>query len=182
MQHKTLKNVIACGILGFLFSFSLPVMAQNENDISTAETYAKKYKEDDILCTSSYQFFTFDKGKNSLNDKVVEIQEDAEYEFLSLKKFSSMTYPEFYNKFIQLKTFKRAFKYGNKYITSDRGGIDRSVTDDGIFFDDSRVQFYPLRFNQKGDMARITVKKTFTDGKYLTRLFLIHLTQLKNRL
>ncbi len=171
MQHKTLKNVIACGILGFLFSFSLPVMAQNENDISTAETYAKKYKEDDILCTSSYQFFTFDKGKNSLNDKVVEIQEDAEYEFLSLKKFSSMTYPEFYNKFIQLKTFKRAFKYGNKYITSDRGGIDRSVTDDGIFFDDSRVQFYPLRFNQKGDMARITVKKTFTDGKYLTRLF-----------
>ena len=171
MQHKTLKNVIACGILGFLFSFSLPVMAQNENDISTAETYAKKYKEDDILCTSSYQFFTFDKGKNSLNDKVVEIQEDAEYEFLSLKKFSSMTYPEFYNKFIQLKTFKRAFKYGNKYITSDRGGIDRSVTDDDIFFDDSRVQFYPLRFNQKGDMARITVKKTFTDGKYLTRLF-----------
>ncbi|WP_462252684.1 transglutaminase-like domain-containing protein [Ferruginibacter sp.] len=171
MQHKTIKNVIALGILGFSLSFSLQATAQNDNDISTAETYAKKYKEDDILCTSSYHFFTFDKGKNALNDKVVEIQEDAEYEFLSLKKFSSMTYPEFYNKFIQLKTFKRAFKYGNKYITSDRGGIDRSVTDDGIFFDDSRVQFYPLRFNQKGDMARITVKKTFTDGKYLTRLF-----------
>ncbi len=171
MQHKTFKNVFTCGILSFFFSVSLPVLAQNENDISTAETYAKKYKDDDILCTSSYHFFTFDKGKNALNDKVVEIQEDAEYEFLSLKKFSSMTYPEFYNKFIQLKTFKRAFKYGNKFITSDRGGIDRSVTDDGIFFDDSRVQFYPLRFNQKGDMARITVKKTFTDGKYLTRLF-----------
>jgi Transglutaminase-like superfamily/Domain of Unknown Function with PDB structure (DUF3857) len=169
IQNRTFKNVILCSVLGFFFS--LPVIAQNENDISTAETYAKKYKEDDILCTSSYHFFTFDKGKNALNDKVVEIQEDAEYEFLSLKKFSSMTYPEFYNKFIQLKTFKRAFKYGNKYITSDRGGIDRSVTDDGIFFDDSRVQFYPLRFNQKGDMARITVKKTFTDGKYLTRLF-----------
>ena len=171
MQHKTLKNVLSCSILVVSFSLPLPGMAQNENDISTAETYAKKYKEDDILCTSSYQFFTFDKGKNSLNDKVVEIQEDAEYEFLSLKKFSSMTYPEFYNKFIQLKTFKRAFKYGNKYITSDRGGIDRSVTGDGVFFDDSRVQFYPLRFNQKGDMARITVKKVYSDGKYLTRLF-----------
>jgi len=158
----------------FLALFSLlaqPLQAQNENDISTAETYAKKYKDDDILCTSSYQFFTFDKGKNALNDKVVEIQEDAEYEFLSLKKFSSMAYPEYYNKFIQLKTFKRAFKYGSKYITSDRGGIDRSVTDDGVFFDDSRVQFYPLRFSQKGAMARITVKKAFTDGKYLTRIF-----------
>ena len=171
MQHKTLKNVLSCSILVVSFSLPLPGMAQNENDISTAETYAKKYKEDDILCTSSYQFFTFDKGKNSLNDKVVEIQEDAEYEFLSLKKFSSMSYPEYYNKFIQLKTFKRAFKYGNKYITSDRGGIDRSVTGDGVFFDDSRVQFYPLRFNQKGDMARITVKKVYSDGKYLTRLF-----------
>jgi hypothetical protein len=154
-----------------LFCFTSTGFAQSDDDISSAEFYAKKFKDDDIMCMSSYRYFTFDKGKNSLNDKVVEIQEDAEYEFLSLKKFASMTYPEFYNKFIQLKTFKRAIKYGNKYVVSDRGGIDRSVTDNGIFFDDSRVQFYPLRFNQKGAMSRITVKKVYSDGKYLTRLF-----------
>ncbi|MEP6677641.1 MAG: transglutaminase domain-containing protein, partial [Ferruginibacter sp.] len=136
-----------------------------------AESYAKKMKDEDILCTSSYQFYTFDKGKNALNEKVVEIQEDAEYEFQSLKKFSSMTYPEYYNKFIELKTFKRAFKYGSKYVTSDRSGIDRSVTDDGVFFDDSRVQFYPIRFSQLGSMAKVMVKKNYSDGKYLTRLF-----------
>lgn len=149
----------------------LPLLAQSDDDISTAAYYAKKFKEDDIICISSYQYFTFDKGKNSLDDKVVVVQEDAEYEFMSLKKFSSLTYAEYYNKFIELNTFKRAVKYGNKYITSERGGIDRSVTDDGIFFDDSRVQFYPIRFSQKGAMSRITVKKTYTDGKYLTRLF-----------
>ena len=158
-------------VLVLMQATALELKAQTDDDISEAEYNSKKYKEDDILCTSSYQFFTFDKGKNALNDKVVEIQEDAEYEFLSLKKFASMTYPEFYNKFIELKTFKRAFKYGSKYITSDRGGIDRSVTDDGVFFDDSRVQFYPIRFNQKGAMARVTVKKIYSDGKYLTRLF-----------
>ncbi len=148
-----------------------PVFAQHSDDIGTAEYYSKKFKEDDILCTSSYQYFTFDKGKNSLNEKVVTVQEDAEYEFLALKKFGSLTYAEYYNKFIELNTFKRAVKYGNKYITSERGGIDRSVTDEGIFFDDSRVQFFPIRFSQKGAMSRVTVKKTYTDGRYLTRLF-----------
>ena len=167
---------IARSFLPILFCCSLaifcqPVRAQNDDDISTAEFYAKKFKGDGILCKSSYHYFTFDKGKNALNDKVVEIQEDAESEFLSLKKFSGMTYAEYYNKFIQLKTFKRAIKYYGKYVTSDRGGIDRSVTDDGVFFDDSRVQFYPIRFSQKGDMARVTVKKIYSDGKYLTRLF-----------
>lgn len=158
-------------VILLLSNIHLPLLAQSDDDVSTAAYYAKKFKDDDIICISSYQYFTFDKGKNSLDDKVVVVQEDAEYEFMSLKKFSSLTYAEYYNKFIELNTFKRAVKYGNKYITSERGGIDRSVTDDGIFFDDSRVQFYPIRFSQKGAMSRITVKKTYTDGKYLTRLF-----------
>jgi len=151
--------------------FAAASFAQAPEDINTAQSYAKKFKEDDILCTSSYRFFTFDKGKNALNDKVVEIQEDAEYEFISMKKFAGMSYAEYYNRFIQLKTFKRSVKYGSKYITLQRGGIDRSVTDEGIFFDDSRVQFYPIRFSQIGEASRVTVKKVYQDGKYLTRLF-----------
>jgi hypothetical protein len=166
------KVKLRTGILMIMLaSAAAPALAQNDDDISTAEMYAKKYKDEDIMCTSAHSYFTFDKGRNTLNDKVVEIEENSEYEFLSLKKYASMTYPEFYNKFIELNTFKKAVKYGNKYITSDKSGIDRSVTDDGIFFDDSRVQFYPVRFYQKGQMARINVKKTFTDGKYLTTLF-----------
>ena len=141
------------------------------DDASNADALARKYKEDDVMCMSSYHFYTFDKGKNALNEKVVTIQEDAELEFLSLKKFASLTYPEYYNRFIQLKAFKKAVKVGGKYITSARSGVDRSVTSDGIFFDDSRVQYYPVRFSEKGAMARITVRKEFSDGKYLTRLF-----------
>jgi hypothetical protein len=60
---------------------------------------------------------------------------------------------------------------GNKFITSERAGIDRAVTDENIFFDDSRVQYFPIRFSDKGAAARITVKKEYSDGKYLTRLF-----------
>lgn len=165
---KTFSRFIVCFACLFI-SFS--VFSQTDDDISTAEMYAKKFKEDGVMCQSSYRYFTFDKGKNALNDKVVMIEENAEYEFISLKKFSSVMYAEYYNKFVQLKAFKKAIKFEKKFITLERGGIDRSVTDEGVFFDDSRVQFYPLRFSQKGNMARITVKKVYQDGKYLTRLF-----------
>jgi len=163
-----------CLSLIFVFQcfFHLVTMAQAyPDDVAQAEMLSKKYADDNVICLSSYHFFTFDKGKNSLDEKVVVIQEDAETEFLSLKKYAALTYPEFYNKFIRLKTFKKAVKMGSKYITSERSGIDRSVTDENVFFDDSRVQYFPIRFTEKGATARITVKKEYTDGKYLTRLF-----------
>jgi hypothetical protein len=140
-------------------------------DEATALQLAKKYKDQEIACMRSYQLFTFDKGTNALNDKVVTVQEDAEMEFIAIKKFGSMIYPEFYNKFIQIKSFTKSVKYNGKYYSSNSRPIDRSVTDDGIFFDDSRVMYHPIRFTQKGAMNRITLKKEYTDSKYLTRVF-----------
>ena len=161
-----------CFVLMIAYLANTTCVAQvNTDDESTASFYSKKYKEDDLMCLTAYHLYTFDKGKNGLGDKVVEIQEDAEMEFISLKKYSSISYPEFYNQFIKINSFKKAVKYGSKYITNDRAGIDRSVTDDGIFFDDSRVRYFPIRFSQQGQMAKVNVKKTYIDGKYLTRLF-----------
>jgi transglutaminase-like putative cysteine protease len=158
--------------------FAIVILAGNANaqgvnaeDEASAIQLSKKYKDDDIVCAKSYQLFTFDKGKNALNDKVVTVEEQAEIEFLSIKKFASMVYPEYYNRFIQIKNFTKGIKYNNKYITVATRPIDRSVTDDGLFFDDSRVQYYPVRFTQKGAMNRIIVKKEYSDSKYLTRLF-----------
>lgn len=153
----------------------------NADDAGIADGLARKYKDDNVMCLSSYHLYSFDKGKNALNEKVVVIKEDAELEFISLKKFATLTYPEFYNKFIQLKTFKKAVKVNTRYITSARSGVDRAVTGDGIFFDDSRVQYYPMRFSEKGSMARITVQKEYSDGKYLTRLFFKELYPVKEQ-
>jgi hypothetical protein len=167
--RKTFRHFLVLFL--FLYCCS-PLHAQvSLNDQGEADTWARKFKDDAVLCRSSYHYYTFDKGVNALNDKVVVVQEDAEMEFIALKKFASLTYAEFYNKFIQLKSFKKAVKWGSKFITSDRAGIDRSLTDENIFFDDSRVQYYPLRFSEKGSVARVTVKKQFSDAKYLTRLF-----------
>lgn len=143
----------------------------SSEDEATALQLAKKYKDESVVCINSYQLFSFDKGKNALNDKVVTVEEDAVTEFLSLKKFGSIYYPEFYNRFIQIKAFYRAIKYGGRYVNSGARPVDRSVTDDGIFFDDSRVQYFPIRFKEKGSVNKIIVKKNYSDSKYLTRLF-----------
>jgi Transglutaminase-like superfamily len=154
-----------------LFTVLFVTAQVKDEDLGLANRFNKKYKEDDVMLKSSYQFFTFDKGKNALGDKVVEIEENSEYEYVALKKYSSTSHAEYYNKFIQLKNFKRAIFYGSKYFTLEKGGYDRSVTGDDIFFDDSRVQFFSLRFTDIGGAQRVTVKKTYGDGKYLTRLF-----------
>lgn len=159
------------GLLVMAAGLNVFAQAVSEEDELTAAALAKKYKDHDVACISSYHYYTFDKGKNALGDKVVSIQEESETQFISLKKFAAVTYPEFYNKFIRLESFKKADKNGSKYITSARSGIDRSVNGDGVFFDDSRVQYFPVRFYQKGAVSRITVKKIYTDGKYLTRVF-----------
>jgi len=156
----------------YLFCFhGAHAQVASSDDVAEADRLARIYKDDNVVCRSSHHFFTFDKGINALKEKVVVVQEDAELQFLSLKKYSGLTYPEFYNKFIHLKTFQRATKYGTKFITSDKKGVDRSLTDENIFFDDSRVQYYPIRFADKGNVSRITVKKEYTDAKYLPRLF-----------
>lgn len=143
---------LTVSVLSFSF-FSNPAQAQEDDPVSDAEYYQRKFKDADVMCITSNRYFTFDKGKNSLNDKVVVIQEDSEYKFLGLKKYAGLTFVEFYNKFLELKTFKRVIKFRGKYYPVQKGGIDRSVTDDNIFFDDSRVQYFPMRFNEKGDIS-----------------------------
>jgi transglutaminase superfamily protein/uncharacterized protein DUF3857 len=166
------KLLSALFVSGFLLLSVLHVHAQASPDDQTqADAWTRKYKDDDVVCRSSYHFYTFDKGVNTLNDKVVVVKEDAELEFMGLKKFSGLSYAEYYNKFIRLKTFRKELKVGNKYVTSGKAGIDRSVTDENIFFDDGRVQYYPIRFADKGSVARIVVKKEFSDAKLLTRIF-----------
>src|SRR5690242_1559767 len=73
-------------ILYLLFS-SISSFAQvNADDLADAEALSKKYEDEPVVCRSSYHYFTFDKGKNSLDDKVVVVQEEAEMEFISTKR------------------------------------------------------------------------------------------------
>ncbi len=141
-------------------------------DVLIAEEYATKYKDDKILVSNAIVEFTFDKGTNALKDKVVNVAENTIVEYIALKAYSKAEHVEFYNKFISLDKFSYAEKYVNGgYEKPSRGGYDRSVTDDGLFFDDSRIQYMPIMLENIGEAVRFKIKKSYNDSKYFTRLF-----------
>lgn len=153
--------------------FSLPLLAQSvaDEDGFTALALKKKFKNDAYAAVSMVQRYTFQKGKNEFKQPIVTAKEEGSVEFIGLKDIAVFQYYKFHNRFIKLNSFYRYDKYVRKYSLSGRAGFDRSVTDDNIFFDDSRVQIYSFRFLEKGKMAKVEWQSEFTDGKYLTRNF-----------
>ncbi len=168
-----MKKLLFLSLQGALLCISQSILAQyvNSEDEAIALQMSRKYKDEAIAGTRSFTVYTFDKGVNSLNDKVVNVTQESVEELLALKKFGSLMYPEYYNNFIQIKSFSRSVKYNNKWVTINSKPLDRAVNREGIFFDDSRMKVFPIRFNQKGAAYLITVKKEFTDAKYFTRVF-----------
>jgi hypothetical protein len=156
----------------FLF-LSLPVLAQSvaDEDGFTALALKKKFKNDSYAAVSMIQRYTFHKGKNEFKQPIVTAKEEGSIEFIGLKDIAVFQYYKFHNRFIKLNSFYRYDKNVRKYSLSGRAGFDRSVTDDNIFFDDSRVQIYSFRFLEKGKMAKVEWQSEYTDGKYLTRNF-----------
>jgi hypothetical protein len=154
----------------------LPVMAfcqgvVADEDYALATRLKKKFNEDAYAAVKILQQFSFDKGKDEAKQPVVTAEENGSVEFIGIKDFAVFQHYEYHNRFVKLKSFLRYDKYQTRYALSGRSGYDRSVTDDNIFFDDSRVQFYSFRFMEKGRMARVNWNSQYTDAKYLTRLF-----------
>lgn len=159
---------------GLLLTLLLPtrfLFAQSDEDEALAKSISKKFKDDDYAATTMVQHFKFEKGKDKDKRPVIIVKETGSVEFISLKMSAAFQFSRFHNRFIKLEAFNRSNKGPKKYYLAARGGTDRSVTDDNIFFDDSRVQFFPIRFSHLGRMTKIEWETTYTDAKYLTREF-----------
>ena len=142
-----------------------------DEDYATATGLKKKFKEDAYAAVKMVQQFSFDRGRDADKQMVVTAEEEGSAEFIGIKDFAVFQYYEYHNRFMKLKSFLRYDKYQSRYSLTGRTGYDRSVTDDNIFFDDSRVQFYSFRFMEKGRMAKVNWNRQYIDGKYLTRMF-----------
>jgi transglutaminase-like putative cysteine protease len=142
-----------------------------DEDYSWASNLKKKWKDDSHAGTKLVQKISFDRGRSDLKQPVVTAFEEGSAEFISVKDISTFQYYEFHNRFIKLKSFKRFDKYKGRYQLTGKTGYDRSVTDDNIFFDDSRVQFYSFRFTERGRMSKVEYEREYSDAKYLTRFF-----------
>lgn len=166
-------SVLAAGTIILLF-FSLYATAQSQvadEDAAMAFTLRKKFKNEAYAALTMTEHYTFAKGKNEFKQPVVTVKEEGSIEFIALKDIAVFQYYKFHNRFIKLNSFQRHDKYQRKYVLAGKRGFDRSVTDDNIFFDDSRVQLYSFRFLEKGKMSKVTWEQEYSDAKYLTRSF-----------
>ena len=145
--------------------------AVSSEDFSKALQLRKKFKDNSYAAVQLTETYSFGTGVNELKQPVVTVKEEGEAEFIALKDIAVFQYYKYHNRFVNLKSFYRYDKYQNRYVLTGKRGYDRSVTDDNVFFDDSRVQLYSFRFMEKGKMAKLDWTSEYTDGKYLTRNF-----------
>src|SRR6185503_3465073 len=167
-------NKISYYLIAYLIIFPFQVFSQSlvsEEDAATAAVLKRKFKNEPYAAVTMTQRFTFSRSKNEFKQPIVTVKETGSIEFIALKDIAAFQYYKYHNRFIKLNSFYRYDKYLKRYNLSGRSGFDRSVTDDNIFFDDSRVQLYSFRFGERGKMAKLTWEQEFTDAKYLTRSF-----------
>ncbi len=133
--------------------------------------FQKRFKDDAYGSTYYEQLFSFDTDKGDFGQPVVTATETGEAQFLCLKKKAVFQHYDFFNQFVKFKSFIRYEKPEQRYVVMSRKPYERSLTDDNIFFDDSKVAFHTFNFNASGQRGKTTWEKEYRDAKYVTRVF-----------
>ena len=159
----------------FILVASLPVIAQSDDDIYEANRLKKLFPDDRVVATLLEEEYSFDRGKGTDNLPVVSATLHTSINLLALRERASIQYFDFYNSFCRITSFKQLEKmkgmFGIKKNYNVGHAIDRSVTSNEIFSDDSRVKYFNIGFTGYGDVTRVESEKKYFDCKYLTSIF-----------
>ena len=164
-------------LLILLITAALPFFAisQSEDDISEANRLKKLFPDDRVAATLMEEEYSFDKAKGTDNLPVVSATKNTSINFISLRERASIQYFDFYNSFSKINSFKQLERvrgaFGIKKNYNVGLAIDRSVTSNEIFSDDSRVKYFNIGFSGYGDVTRVETEKKYFDSKYLTSIF-----------
>jgi transglutaminase-like putative cysteine protease len=164
-------------LLIFLFAVLLPffVPAQSEDDLAEAGRLKKLFPDDRVAAAMLEEVYTFEKGKGTDNLPVVSATKSSSINFISLRERAGIQYFDFYNSFSTIHSFKQLERvrgaFGIKKNYNVGYAIDRSITSNEIFSDDSRVKYFNIGFTGYGDATRIETEKKYFDSKYLTSIF-----------
>ncbi len=142
----------------------------SDDDEALAYQLKRKYPDERVACAASFEEYEFDLGKDERQQPLVTALANKKVQFISLREAAMVQYAEFYDKFSTIKKFKQYYKVNNSFTPYAKTPIDKSATSGGIFFDDSRVQFYSIMMPRMGLGSMVEVQKKYHDSKYLTRV------------
>jgi len=164
-------------LLVLLLAMTLPFFSrsQSEDDVSEANRLKKLFPDDRVAAVLLEEVYTFDKAKGTDNLPVVSATKNTSINFISMRERAGIQYFDFYNSFSKINSFKQLERvrgaFGIKKNYNVGYAIDKSITSNEIFSDDSRVKYFNIGFSGYGDVARVETEKKFFDSKYLTSIF-----------
>ncbi len=141
-----------------------------DDDEALAYQLKRKYPDERVACVNSVEEYEFDTGKGDDEQPLVTAVANKKVQFISLREAAMVQYGEFYDKFSTIKKFRQYYKSGNSFAAYSKSPVDKSATSSGIFYDDSRVQFYNIIMPRMGLGSMVEVQKKYNDSRYLTRV------------
>ncbi|HSC53620.1 MAG TPA: transglutaminase domain-containing protein [Phnomibacter sp.] len=166
MRHLLLAITLAL--------FNLCALAQTEDDTYVAALLKKQFPTERYGASNVTEEFRFERGKGLDDKPVVKVLGSTEATFVALNDGAAFPYYQFYNNFVSLSNFNYYYRNRREKFVKLNAirAIDKPMTDDGIFLDDNRVKYYPVRLRETGEAARFEFNELYSDSKYFTRVFM----------
>ena len=157
-----------------LTTVSFSVFSQSDEGLALS---LKKLHPDDFHALAyKSEVYEFDIAKNTEKQPVCIVKSNVNERYLSLRNGYSYQVAEFYDKFSTIEKFKVEInsinRMGKPAMRSFTNAIDKSISSEDIFYDDTRVKFFNVSNQDLGEECKSHIEKTYTDSKYLTSIYL----------
>lgn len=174
-----MKKILFIAILLFIGSVKSKGQYRypNKEDQALAKQLLAKYDEDDKICAiSSTEYYSFDTDKPVKEEPpLVTAHVEKESVIIGLKDNCSYKFAEFYDGYSSIMRYRTFYKDGKNFKPtvgfSEALLSDYSYSSDGIFCDDARYKSLSYAFSTLGDEMKFSFIKTYSDSKYLTKIF-----------
>src|SRR5438105_7086818 len=164
-MKSTLRPIVWIFPAFLLISPFCTAQKVSSGDLSVAQSLRPKYTNDKYAAVSYSEEYTFDRTKNEMGQPVVSAESHESVQFIALNDIASVKYFQVYNKFVELKKFHYSTRNGETWWPSHQKPVDMAMTDDNIFLDDNRVQFFDIDLSKTGQMAQVETDKQYDDTK-----------------
>jgi hypothetical protein len=149
-----------------LFLLFLSFTGNTQDYAKLTREMQQKYKESEVAIVSSNTSFDFQKSNSK---SLVRIFEDRNEKLLSLRYNHPLLYVETEIGETTIEEFSAVSNLKQK--APDELRVCGKYTQDGLFYDDSRVCVQTLQLKELGELWDVTLRRKINDGKYLTSVY-----------
>ncbi len=141
---------------------------EGASQVTQLKRLSKKAKFGAALVEQEFEFKT---GKGINGTPIVVAKETGKVEMVSMENNVPVGYLLPYNNFMKLDDYDFQIFYKNNFNSQKYAPERVSLTDESIFLDDNYGMYYGFKALESGQRSRFLYDYTYTDAKYLTRIF-----------